>query len=135
MKRRVFIGAIAAFALAAGMAAAQSIGDFIVGQLQAQGYEQIQLSRTWLGRTRIVAQKGNEVREIIFNPSTGEILRDFWQIVGPQGSSTASGGGSGAQPSIVDPDDDDEGDGDNGDGDGDDGDDGDGDDGDQGNDD
>lgn len=126
MKRRTIIGFVGAFglALAAGMATAQTPGDFIVGQLQAQGYEQIQLSRTWLGRTRIEARKGNQVREIIFNPRTGEILRDFWQIITPDGSASSSGGGESGQPSIVDPDDDDDGDGDEDDGDNDQNDDG-----------
>ena len=60
-------------------AAAQTIQDQIVEQLQAQGFTNLQVSRTWLGRVRIISRRGDLVRELVFNPQTGEILRDLWK--------------------------------------------------------
>ncbi len=48
-----------------------------VRQLSLDGYEEMTISRTWLGRTRIVAEKGDIKREIILNSRTGEVLRDY----------------------------------------------------------
>jgi len=36
------------------------------------------MQRTLLGRLRIVASDGTRRREIIINPNTGEVLRDYW---------------------------------------------------------
>ena len=51
----------------------------VTRQLLKQGYSDITTSQTWLGRTRIIAIGEDSRREIIVNPRTGEILRDFWQ--------------------------------------------------------
>jgi hypothetical protein len=51
----------------------------ITDQLRGLGFEQIDVKQTLLGRTRIVARSAEGQREIILNPNTGEILRDFWQ--------------------------------------------------------
>jgi len=51
--------------------------DKVIGRLQSEGYGVIEQERTWLGRIRISAEKGNEEREIILNRTTGEILRDY----------------------------------------------------------
>ncbi|WP_373051193.1 hypothetical protein [Thalassovita aquimarina] len=64
--------------LAALPAAADGVRDSVVSQLKQQGYQEITVSRTWLGRIRILARRDGERREIIVNPRTGEILRDFW---------------------------------------------------------
>jgi hypothetical protein len=58
---------------------AQNAPDQIVKQLHTQGYTTISVERTWLGRTRILASNPEAQREIIVNPTTGEILRDFWK--------------------------------------------------------
>ena len=92
--------------LGAGAAAAQSLQDRLLAQLQEQGYSSIQVSRTWLGRTRILAESATQRREIIFNPHTGEILRDFWQILvssnaAGSAEAVAPGGGTTA-PGVVD---------------------------------
>lgn len=50
-----------------------------VQQLLWDGYEEIEVTQTLLGRIRIKAEKGDIEREIIFNPQTGEILRDYSQ--------------------------------------------------------
>ncbi len=59
---------------------AQDIVASIVSQLRRQGYGSISKQRTFLGRVRIIAERSSGRREIIVNPRTGEILRDFWQV-------------------------------------------------------
>ncbi len=50
----------------------------IVSQLRVMGYERFTVRRTLLGRIRIVAELPDaDTREIIVNPRTGEILRDY----------------------------------------------------------
>lgn len=56
----------------------QELQDNIVSQLRAQGYSRIEVSRTFLGRTRIVATSDEIWREIVINPNTGLILRDYF---------------------------------------------------------
>ena len=65
--------------IVAAPATAQSVQDQIVSQLRSQGFEQIELSRTFLGRIRVVAVSDTLERELVFNPTTGEILRDYWE--------------------------------------------------------
>ena len=48
-----------------------------VKQLRLDGYDEITVSRTWLGRVRIVAEKDEIEREIILHRATGEVLRDY----------------------------------------------------------
>ena len=69
------------------------IGRAVAAQLRDQGYGQIEVARTWLGRVRVVGLRGAIRREIVVNPNTGEILRDY------QSGSTriASGGRDGAR--------------------------------------
>ena len=62
----------------AAPANASSFADQIVAQLSDQGFADIEIERTWLGRTRILALRGGAQREIIVNATTGEILRDLW---------------------------------------------------------
>ena len=64
--------------LTAPMAFAQSYADQIVQQLSAQGFSDITVEITLLGRIRIKGHNGQGLREIIMNPHTGEILRDMW---------------------------------------------------------
>ena len=49
----------------------------LISELQSSGYTNITERRTWLGRLRIRAVRGEYIREIIINPRTGEILRDY----------------------------------------------------------
>ncbi|WP_206052322.1 hypothetical protein [Nioella ostreopsis] len=86
-----------ALCLSAGTGAvwAQDIEAQIISQLQAQGYARIHVTRTWLGRVRIEAEGPGREREIIFNPTTGEILRDYWEIEDDHS------GGDGVLPSSV----------------------------------
>lgn len=80
-RRQLLIGlaAVAGTHLCTGNAAlAAGFADQIVAQLRKQGFGNIVVERTWLGRTRILAERSDARREIILNPSTGEILRDLW---------------------------------------------------------
>ncbi|MBO9402088.1 hypothetical protein [Shimia sp. R9_3] len=69
-------------ALGATPALAEQRVDSITRQLQSQGYTNIEVKRTWLGRVRIEAYRGTLEREIVVNPRTGEILRDYWEEEG-----------------------------------------------------
>ena len=78
MQRRKFLFLASAAIAVPGWAVAGPVEDQIVARLSEQGYTAIKMSRTLLGRRRIVAIGAERRREIIFNPRTGEILRDFW---------------------------------------------------------
>ena len=97
MKRRMFLVISLSAALAGTGASAQSMQDRVISQLQEQGFTEIRISRTWLRRVRIVARSATQRREIIFNPSTGEILRDLWQLSddGDREGHIVSSGGEG----------------------------------------
>ena len=134
MLKRIIL--IFVLAMALPMAApvfANPISDSAVSQLRKQGYEDIQVRRTLLGRIHITAISKAYQRELVIHPFTGEILRDRWFSLDESSN--------GSQPQAIHPetngddgDHDDGGDGDHGnDGDGHDGDgDGDGGDGDGG---
>lgn len=94
MNRRHFVGLVMAATVTGSAAFAVGVADEIVRQLQADGYTDIVLETTWLGRIRIRAMSSAGTREIIVNPSTGEILRDLW---------IASASGSKASTLIKDP--------------------------------
>lgn len=84
MSCRILITAVCFSLMAAGNVFAQSYVDDVVSQLRLLGYSEVSVSKTWLRRTRIIAQSSNGTREIIIDPRTGEILRDLF-----------TGGGSG----------------------------------------
>jgi len=114
---RVWLLACLFSVVLSGTAISGPVEDGVVRQLRQQGFSQIEVSRTWLGRSRIVSRRGDLFREIILNPLTGEILRDYWRTwherEGPTLFNPPSGeGGEGA---FDDDGDDDDGDGDDGD--------------------
>ena len=79
MRRRVFMSGLAvSFAGLSVPAAAQTAADRIVAQLRGQGFDRIRVKRTLLGRVRILARGEDMRREIVLDPSTGAILRDYW---------------------------------------------------------
>jgi hypothetical protein len=51
--------------------------EMITSALQGQGYEVQSITRTLLGRVRIVAQNGLIWREVVLDQSSGQILRDY----------------------------------------------------------
>lgn len=77
MQRRAFILTLAG-GLATALPAVAAFSDDVVVQLAQQGYQNITVSTTWLGRVRILAVRDGGTREIVLNPRTGEILRDLW---------------------------------------------------------
>jgi hypothetical protein len=72
----MFASLLLSAALAAPLAA-QGIQDDVVEALVGQGYEIVNVGRTWLGRLRVVAENDEIRREIVINPTTGEVLRDY----------------------------------------------------------
>jgi hypothetical protein len=71
--------ALVTIALSAAPALAQSVEDQVLTQLQAQGFVEITMNRTLLGRLRVVATNDRYRRELVINPNTGAILRDYWE--------------------------------------------------------
>jgi hypothetical protein len=51
--------------------------DMVAQALEGQGYSVESVTRTFLGRVRIVASLGVVWREIVLDVSTGQILRDY----------------------------------------------------------
>lgn len=49
----------------------------LVEDLAASGYTYIEIRRTFLGRAHVFAYLGSEIREVVINPTTGEVLRDL----------------------------------------------------------
>lgn len=78
MNRRSFLLTATAFTLLSTTAARADYVDDIVKWLEREGYAGIEVSRTLLGRVRIVATKDSRTRELVCNPRTGEILRDVF---------------------------------------------------------
>lgn len=111
----------AALVFWAGAVSASPYGDEVVAQLARQGFKNIQVETTWLGRERIVADRTDGLREIILNPRSGEILRDTWTaakgatatrpIVDDVGDDSSGGQGSGKDGSGKDGSDDHQGSG------------------------
>ncbi len=129
----------AALALATLPAAAQAgpVEDSVIRQLRAQGFSRIEVARTMLGRVRIVARSAELEREIIVDPRTGEILRDYWAehgdrrpggLLDPTGNGDNADDGDDGDTGDVGDEGDDDNDNDDNDNDDDDGDDDDGDD-------
>lgn len=71
-----------------------TLKDDIVAQLAQQGFVSIKVSRTLLGRLRFQATSAQYTRELVVNPATGEILRDYWQPISGTGT---------AVPILIDP--------------------------------
>jgi hypothetical protein len=92
MKRRLLMGVMLAATLAGSPSFASDLIDEVVAELQKQGYFDIDVGQTLLGRTRITATSKTYDREIVLDPRTGEVLRDYWQIV--EGANPSSGSGS-----------------------------------------
>lgn len=75
MKRVIFVVLVCIATVQAAFAATMS--EKVLQNLKAQGYDVVQMDRTWLGRIWVLARSQTLQREIVFNPTTGEILRDY----------------------------------------------------------
>lgn len=51
--------------------------NMVKAALQGQGYTVDTVTRTLLGRVRLIASDGAVWREIVLDPSSGQILRDY----------------------------------------------------------
>lgn len=96
MKRLVATALILALA-APPPAAAVETRD-LVAQLRAQGFARVTVTRTLLGRVRILADAGRLQREIVLNPKTGEILRDYTETAEGGSRRAEAGGDAGKTP-------------------------------------
>lgn len=113
MKRRILIALILALmggqALTAMPARAATFVDQVVSQLRAQGFDEIEVERTLLGRARIAASRQDGSREIVLNPQTGEILRDLWTSIAGDTTGQITIGDDRNSGSDIDDDDNDDG--------------------------
>jgi len=73
----------------AGASLARTVEQQVLGSLAAQGYVILEQGYTFLGRLRIVAENDRFHREIVVNPGTGEILRDY-AVTLPRRSTSAA---------------------------------------------
>ena len=73
---RVICSCLVAVCLAGTPAMAQTSPSMVERQVASQGYEVIISETTWLGRLRILAVRGDLLREIVIGPGTGEVMRD-----------------------------------------------------------
>lgn len=85
------LGGQAAFAQAG---TDQTPVDEILSTLRGHGYLIVENERTWLGRQRVIAEKDDARRELVFNPGTGEILRDYAVKIAPPETTRLTGDAS-----------------------------------------
>jgi hypothetical protein len=64
----------------------------VLQSLRSQGYREIWFERTLLNRVRIVAERRGTSREIVLDPRTGDILRDYSESEDDSVPAGASGG-------------------------------------------
>jgi hypothetical protein len=86
----------------AAQADADSVRNRFVSVLQEDGYVEIRISRTLLGRMRFVGSRSDARREIVVNPNSGVVLRDYVRFL------NRSSGGSSNSGSFKNDDDDDD---------------------------
>ncbi|SPF81085.1 hypothetical protein [Pseudoprimorskyibacter insulae] len=77
MLRRLIWTAICLLLATGGAALAKDVQAEWIKQLRRQGFTHIEVERTWLGRLRIEASKPGQTREVVVNPRSGEVLRDY----------------------------------------------------------
>lgn len=107
MLKRILFVVLLALAAPAAYADAAAVQDRVVRELHGDGYNEIRMSRTLLGRLRFVATRPDSRREIVVNPVTGVILRDYIRFFGDD-DGKSSGGGSFFGGNDGDDDDDDD---------------------------
>jgi hypothetical protein len=76
----------------------------VVRSLTDLGYSIVSQGRTWLGRYWILAEKDGIRREIVIDPRTGEILRDYAAALLPEKDkerSVASSGEGNSLPEVL----------------------------------
>lgn len=53
----------------------------IISQLEGSGYTLVEREVSWLGRVVLEFHSQTHEREIILNPTTGEIIRDYLEVL------------------------------------------------------
>ncbi len=81
LRPRLSVLALCALVLAAVPAAADDddLADSLRARLAAQGFTGIEIDRTLFGRLHVTASGNGYRREIVIDPDTGEVLRDYWR--------------------------------------------------------
>lgn len=77
MRTNLIIASLAAFMLLQSPADAQiSVADDVIARIEADGYTVTDVTRSWFGRIVITAKNNTDLREVVLNRTSGEILRD-----------------------------------------------------------
>jgi hypothetical protein len=77
MRSTLIITSLAAFLLMHAPAHAQSpVAEDVITRIEAEGYTVTEVTRSWLGRIVITASSKTDLREVVLNRTSGEILRD-----------------------------------------------------------
>ena len=81
---------------APGLAMRQNVQN-MVEELTAAGFTYIEVRQTFMGRARFIAYSATKKREVVINPTTGEVLRDLSvdSAGAPQINANAGGQGAG----------------------------------------
>jgi hypothetical protein len=74
---RAVVPVLAASALLLPAPAGADTADAIANELRREGYSDVRIERTLLGRTRILGEGPPGRREVVIDRGTGEILRDL----------------------------------------------------------
>jgi hypothetical protein len=78
MIRRAFLRRLVLVSVGlVGSAAVADPVDDILEEIRSQGFRIVRVQRTWLGRVQIVGQNASFRREVVIDPTTGEIRRDL----------------------------------------------------------
>lgn len=48
----------------------------VIAELVEEGYTVTQVRRSWLGRVIITAENGEDLREVVLNRASGDVMRD-----------------------------------------------------------
>jgi hypothetical protein len=95
INRRVFLlTSLGALVSAPSAFAAATPEDLVARDLVGSGFRITSRRRTLLGRVRFVAVRGETEREVVLDPSSGEILRDYSRDYGRGEGSESSGRGT-----------------------------------------
>lgn len=95
MLRTLIVICLLALSTPAAHADADRVRDRIVSILKEDGYLEIRISRTLLGRMRFVAMRSDARREIVVNPNSGVVLRDYVRFLNQRGGASSGSGTSG----------------------------------------
>lgn len=106
MNRREFLLSGTFFLATSGVASATQSEDDLALRLRQEGFRITERKRTWLGRIKIRARNGKTLREVVLDPTSGEVLRDYSEDLSTEQSrsgrrisrdDTSGGSGSGAE--------------------------------------